>query len=88
MMILVLAVWMPVIMWRKLGDDDFVSDLSPSGKRLMGVKTAKGSNGKTYFEPPPPLKRLRLCLIFGLLWASFCGSLLWVVSQFIHFAPQ
>jgi hypothetical protein len=68
------AIGMPVILWRKLGDTEYVESLGPSARRLFGIKLFTGTNGRTYTQPPPPIKRLKISLLFGLAGAAVLGG--------------
>lgn len=78
------AIICPIAMWRKLGDAEYVSGLTPRFQRACGVRLYTGTNGKTYVEPPPPLKRLQVSLAVGLLTAALFGSVLAFVAHFFQ----
>jgi hypothetical protein len=64
------VVFCPIIVWRGFGNADALIKWGPVLLALLGIKLFKGTNGRIYAEPPPPLKRLQLSLLFGLLWAA------------------
>jgi hypothetical protein len=70
------AVLCPLGIWRSLGNAEFVSSLSPRLQKAYGVQIFTGMNGKTIAEPPPPLKRLKVSLLLGLLTAAIFSSVL------------
>lgn len=72
----------PIQLWRMLGDVEFVSGLDPRLQRAYGVRLYTGTNGKTYVEPPPPFKRLKVSLLMGLLTAALLASALAFVAHF------
>jgi hypothetical protein len=74
----------PIGVWRKLGDLEFVAGLDPRLQRAYGVRLYTGTNGKTYVEPPPPLKRLKVSLLMGLLSAALLGAVLALVARFFQ----
>jgi hypothetical protein len=72
----------PVLMWRKLGDPTYLETWHPDALRWIGAKLVKGKNGRTYAEPPPPLKRLQLSLLLGLVLAVLLGCFFkWVMPD-------
>jgi len=68
------AIGCPVIIWHKLGDTEYVERLGPTLQRIFGIKLFTGENGRTYMEPPPPLKRLQISLLWGLGWTAVLGA--------------
>lgn len=70
------TVWTPIALWRKLGDAEYVERLDPRLQKAYGLKLRTGVNGKIYVEPPPPLKRLQISLLFGLLTAAVLAGFL------------
>ncbi len=79
------AIGMPVILWRRLGDDiEYLEGFNPSARKLLGIKIFTGVNGRTYAEPPPPMKRLTISLLFGLAWAAMlAGVFYWPAVWFL-----
>lgn len=70
---LILLPWIivfPVIVWRKLGNAEYVAGLSPTFRTWIGAKPSAGLNGPRAAEPLPPLKRVQISLLFGLAWAA------------------
>jgi hypothetical protein len=79
------AVVTPVALWRKLGDTEYVEGLGPFVRRILGIKIVTGTNGRTYTEPPPPIKRLQISLLFGLAWAALLGGVFyWPVAWILQ----
>lgn len=60
------AIWLVVLVWRMLGDAEYLERLDPGLVKLLGAKLFQGENGRTYAEPPSLRKRLQLSLLFGL----------------------
>ena len=81
LLIFAVAIVLPIQMWFKLGDADYVDTLSERQQRAWGVKLIKGPNGRYYAKPPPPFKRLLVSVTSGLLLAL-------VLTALVRFAIQ
>jgi len=62
--------------WWKLGDPAYLETMSDETLKRFGARLVRGENGKTYAEPPPPAKRLKLSLLLGLILAILYGCFL------------
>ncbi len=74
----------PVIVWRKLGNVDYVAAMSPTLQTWIGAKQTTALTGKRSAELPAPWKRFQIALLFGLAWAAL---FIWIWIKAIPYLP-
>jgi len=74
----------PVIVWRKLGNADYVAAMNPTLQTWIGAKQTTALTGKRSAELPAPWKRIQIALLFGLAWAAL---FIWIWIKAIPYLP-